>query len=1022
MTQRNPQETLRNYRPLLLACEAIGWLHMVDKAMVDFLQSQGGQGIEHNPYKWLDKVKFDKKMEWIKRLEWIEKEDEKIASEAWPENISDFVKEARKDKNKRNKRKGLLGMFQAAHGIASGIEKQSYPDQTTNYLKQDTTHMWLSTAFGHPVRNLLDDPSEVLTDLGWEQLVKVIKRILIELRCLGKKENRDVEKWFNWREKAIGPGSFLRWALMSKIADTRLPNNDVTLWDQSYVAAALFKSAVAGAILEGISSFPWNRKNEKLRREIRWRLLTVGIGTRHYEARAVKIGDWTGARKAIEDFFTRIRKLVEVDLALGSLIYQDSEVAVFTFPGEREGCNTKLDIQEWKQYLQKQIDGYAQDLKLETPPYCAISDEPSRSLILLTKEIRKARDAIAVPIHRTWEIPLSKNVQNGHVCLVCLARLNDNHDKQRPCSVCEDRRKHRLDEWIQGKLDQDTIWISEVADQNDRVALLTLSFDLEPWLNGRRLDSLRSQSIVEWCKRNSTLQSHIDPSRPYESLVDYFRKKLGDKFDKDDDILKSLMYISDNSWDAIINKIVIDRADVPSRDSLNDVDQRARWLVHQLFRKLPSPGRVYRFWRQTKAFFEDRLQEFRQIASRHANRWRVRRVLFVPDVTTSTGWQDGETYSTRWRNAPLEMVYSENFKGFVTICNLARVFRETETIEVLKAEINNNNLVLYDDENKSNGCLKIKIEEEKEKKQKEKNKDVPKGLGVYHPVIPLELSPFRFRVLVPLEAATECVDRAISAWEEEFGRVWDRLPLRVGVVAFSRKTAFQAVLEAARMLEHHLQEENGPELWTVGELTERDGVVTLHLVNQEQKAECRVAVPVKLPDGRDDVFYPYVAVEDDTIRFPHDFRHPQGQVYRHVTDLRRGEKVHVYPSKIATLFLESTACRFDQVKVRYLSDWKAMRHTWELLEQLAPSQAALRGVWSELMERSYNWRDVAGQWLPGGEQVWLDLAEALLRDRLGAQGVTLELLVKALRTGMLEWSLEWHLTVLKQRVGRTEAR
>lgn len=1011
MTQKNPQETLRNYRPLLLACEAIGWLHMVDKAMVDFLQSQGGQGIEYNQYKWMDEVKFDKKMEWIK--EWIEKEDEKIPSDAWSENISEFVKKVRKGSGK-----GLLCLFQDAHGITSGVEKQNYKDTDITYLKQDTTHMWLSTAFGHPVRNLLDDPSEVLTDLGWEQLVKTIKRILIELRCLGKNGDRDVEKWFNWREKAIGSASFLRRALMSTIADTRLPNNDVTLWDQSYVAAALFKSAVAGAILEG-PSFPWK---EKLRGTTRWRLLTVGIGARHYEARAVKIGDWTGARKAIEDFFTRVRKLVEVDLALGSLIYQDSEVAVFTFPGEREGCNTNLDIQEWNQYLQKQIDGYAQDLKLETPPYCAISDEASRSLILLTKEICKARDAIAVPIHRTWDIPLSKNVQNGHVCPVCLARLNDNHDKQRPCSVCGDRRKHRLDEWIQGKLDKDTIWLSEVADQNDRVALLTLSFDLEPWLNGRRLDSLRSQSIVEWCKHNSTLQSYIDPIRPYESLVDYFRKKLKDELNKNDPVLGSLMkYIDKNDkWDTIINKIVIDRADVPSRDSL-DVDKRARWLVHQLLRKLPSPGRVYRFWRQTKAFFEDRLQEFRQIASRHANRWRVRRVLFVPDVTTSTGWQDGETYSTRWRNAPLEMVYSEKIGGFVTICNLARVFRETETIEVLKKEINNNNLVLYDDENKNNGCLKIK-EEEKEKKQKEKIKDVPEGLGVYHPVIPLELSPFRFRVLVPLEAATECVDRAISAWEEEFGRVWDRLPLRVGVVAFSRKTAFQAVLEAARMLEHHLQEENGPELWTVGELTERDGVVTLHLVNQERKAECRVAVPVKLPDGRDDVFYPYVAVEDDTIRFPHDFRHPQGQVYRHVTDLRRGEKVHVYPSKIATLFLESTACRFDQVKVRYLSDWKAMRHTWKLIEQLAPSQAALRGVWSELMERSYNWRDVAGQWLPGGEQVWLDLAKALLRDRLGAQGVTLELLVKALRTGVLEWSLEWHLTVLKQRVGRAEAR
>jgi hypothetical protein len=33
-----PSDTLRKHRPLLLACEAIGWLHMTGKANIDFLQ------------------------------------------------------------------------------------------------------------------------------------------------------------------------------------------------------------------------------------------------------------------------------------------------------------------------------------------------------------------------------------------------------------------------------------------------------------------------------------------------------------------------------------------------------------------------------------------------------------------------------------------------------------------------------------------------------------------------------------------------------------------------------------------------------------------------------------------------------------------------------------------------------------------------------------------------------------------------------------------------------------------------
>jgi hypothetical protein len=66
----------------------------------------------------------------------------------------------------------------------------------------------------------------------------------------------------------------------------------------------------------------------------RWYLLTVALGTDHYEARAIKISDWTGMQGAIEAFFRQVSVLVEVDLAVGSLLYKDSAVAVFSFLGE----------------------------------------------------------------------------------------------------------------------------------------------------------------------------------------------------------------------------------------------------------------------------------------------------------------------------------------------------------------------------------------------------------------------------------------------------------------------------------------------------------------------------------------------------------------------------------------------------------------------------------------------------------------------------------------------------------------
>jgi hypothetical protein len=135
--------------------------------------------------------------------------------------------------------------------MASGIEKNLPSD----YLKQDIIHTWLSSAFGYPVRNLLSDPPAVLTDAGWGELVAEIYKILDDLRNLGASDTQEIERWWLWRERATGQESFLRQSFMSTVAETRLPNNDVTLWDQSHVTAALFKSAVAGAIL--------GRKNDK---------------------------------------------------------------------------------------------------------------------------------------------------------------------------------------------------------------------------------------------------------------------------------------------------------------------------------------------------------------------------------------------------------------------------------------------------------------------------------------------------------------------------------------------------------------------------------------------------------------------------------------------------------------------------------------------------------------------------------------------------------------------------------------
>lgn len=1019
MTEFQLPVTLRQHRPLLLACEAIGWLHMTGKAKIDFLREHGGQKNNYDYKKWYEQE--NPPFPWDGLLQWV-KGKFGLGNNAWPGTLADFL-------SKHSGRDGgMLGLLQAGHAMASGIEKQSYPSKTVEYLDQDVTHMWLSTAFGHPVRKLLDDPPELLTDAGWKGLLEWVEKLLKDLQALGNPTTphttNDIEGWWRWRDGAVGPEGWLRKAFTGTLAETRLPNNDVTLFDQSYVAAALFKSATAGAILEG-SAFPWSSNG--LKQQTRWRLLTIGIGADHYEARAVKIGDWTGARLEIDEFLTRVCKLVEVDLAVGSLLYRDGETCVFSFSGERFGHDEQgyqgghLQIADWQSWLAEQMDGYGCDANLETPPYCHIS-EPSRSLVGMTKEIQTARETMAVPLHRNWQIP-GQDSSDGHVCPVCLVRRSKKEivdgkeklpSKEKPCEICKGRRTGRLNSWLGDKENSDTIWISEVADANDRVALVTMSLDIEPWLDGTRLDALRTQAIPEWRKFNPLLKNQpnlIDPSTCFGSLFQHIRGKLR-SFDKADPVLSNLQegYKHETDWPSFFSKIVEDRTDSPQWDAI-DENGRAGWLTHQLFRKLASPGRIYRFERQAEDFFKALLAEFREIAAADQNRWRVRRLVIKVDNDSSGPWEDRQTYNGRYGDSPVSLLYREKTGDFLTICNLARLLKPEQDKDSLR-EI----------------PLELKADDSMDAKRLvvRSAADNAGALGVYHPVIPLDLSPVRFRVLLPLEAASTCVNRAIEEWKDQFARVWDRLPLRVGVVAFPRMTPFQAVIDAARNIEDDQDRIKKPETWRVSGCETREGVTVLTLKSLDHLHEFFQTIPVKLPNGREDMFYPYLAVEDNQVRFPLDFQYPEGQVYRHAKDLRSGDGVLVYSSLITTVFMDSTARRFESLRHRRLTEWLRMRELWRLIDRCAPSQTALRGAWAEIVDRREAWQgpdlptantaQADGTWFEGGKTAWLDFACAVFHERLGARGACLETLVEAAGDGLLDWSLEWHMNVLKKQV------
>lgn len=995
MTDFQLPDLLRQHRSLLLACETIGWLHMTNKANTDFLRRNAT--IENS-------VEIENQdnteglfLPWYNHLDWIKN---KLAYRNFlgPDNIIDFMEKRTKNDP------GLLGLLQASHAMASSIEK-NLPSSTTEYLRQTCAHTWMSTAFGQPVRNLLIDQPNLFTKHGLEKLNEQLDDLLNTLKKLDNSPSGNnynySDDWWQWRESAIGHEGWLRKAFTSTLAETRLPNNDVTLFDQSYVAAALFKSAVAGAILES-EKYPWDKK---LKQKSRWRLLTIGIGTDHYEARAVKIGDWIGARQAIDDFFIKVRKLVEVDLAIGSFLYAEGGICVFSFPGELfdyesdEYEGDDLQINKWQLWLMDQIDTFTVEAELETPPYCRIS-KPSRSLVKMTAEIQSAREQMDAPLHRNWKMP---DPTVGHVCPVCHVRSNGpKKDKQTPCRPCKNRRVNRLVKWLNEKSIKDTIWIDEVADTHDRLALATMSLDIEPWLDGTRLDALRSQAISKWASENTDKGLS---NENYNELFNFFITAIGKGNEAGrarKKIRKTINPDFPDQTDSIAffySLIVDDRADAPEWKDIKDTE-RAAWFTHQFFRKLPSPGRIYRFQEQAKDFFKSLLDTFRQIVDEDQNTLRTKRLLIKP-VDSRVQWKDQTIYNGHYGEVPISLLYRKEDQGFLTVCNIARLLKPGENKDSLK-----------------DVTLNLKEEDSENTKELEVDSiiEVSGALGEYYPMIPLDLSPVRFRVLLPLVTTSIFVEKAIEAWNNQFARVWDRLPLRVGVVAFPRMTPFQTVIEAVRNIEAELDKTKKPESWQVleNETQEKKTILTMKVPKQQQTIT--QTVPFILPDGRKDVFYPYLAVNDNETHFPLDFKHPDGRVFRHVTNLKQGDKIDVYPALIATCFLDNSSRRFEPFCSRYLNEWHKMRKLWQSISEYASSQAALRGTWSEIIERREAWKGPNGKWLEGGKEAWLDFAYTILRRCMDFSDDNLEKMLIATGDGLLDWSLEWHINILKLKV------
>jgi len=279
------------------------------------------------------------------------------------------------------------------------------------------------------------------------------------------------------------------------LSDTRRPVNEVTLADWSGAVAALYKAALAGTLL-GIKPECDDPDN------LRWRVLRVNFDALALYAKAVKIADLLAYQRAVDDACKEIKRLVEEEYPLGNEIYRDTSGIYFTFPDLDLPAELEQEIRRRVEAVEPELApriavtvgavATAQDdqpdlhARLQGVTVGADATAQEQLKGILGQARREAQKDLAQPFdarnlspcwQREWE---AVGAGQWEVCPVC--RLHPKPEGAEACQHCLTRRQSRIKAWKDNPVN--TIWIGEIADANDRVALLVGKFGLDDWLSG----------------------------------------------------------------------------------------------------------------------------------------------------------------------------------------------------------------------------------------------------------------------------------------------------------------------------------------------------------------------------------------------------------------------------------------------------------------------------------------------------------------------------------------------------------
>jgi len=364
----------------------------------------------------------------------------------------------------------LVRLLNRCDGADSGADKGTTRSQgLPKGAKQPSSDTFIATAFGKEDSKLRIDTVRI-DDIRQKLSKKVGKRLDPQV-FLGKAERKRLEIL-----------RMARYAYQRALGETRRSANDVTLWDHSFSVATLYKTSLATLLL-------CNRLN--INHLLRWRLLRVNFDVLALYAKAIKIADLLGYQRVVDKACETVKQLVEEEYPLGNEIYRDSTGIYFTFPD--------LDLPA---DLAQEIRHRVKSVEMELAPRIAVTVGDGTTATdqlksILGKARKEALEALVQPfdsqqLSACWQQQWTTvGAGQWEVCPVC--RLRPMPEKAEACEHCIKRRSSRIEAWKQNPAQ--TIWIDEIADHNDRVALIVGRFGLDDWLSGDLVQTMLVKAV-----------------------------------------------------------------------------------------------------------------------------------------------------------------------------------------------------------------------------------------------------------------------------------------------------------------------------------------------------------------------------------------------------------------------------------------------------------------------------------------------------------------------------------------------